>query len=343
MERIVLMRNAIEQLYRVENELKALQMNGKELTEDFLARTHTPAFHQVLASNDNLQSGLDFGFAIFLEAKIPVEILRASSLVGFQGHITRIDRAAINAFFLDEFGCDISRVDVVESGYIPSYAEAVAYPCGENNHYIVITSLGTTTFVSNDILVHEFGHTVEFSERRQSEDPVCILSFTLLSEAIAHYYQMAYMLKHSTKDERLSMLSSVTEAYVFYRFMETMLTLDNKARTFDFARMRQHPLYSDLNAAYRDIGLLDNLERKYEGRNFHLDYHEQHAKRLGVFLSLNIIRHKLDITELFKPKFPKGGTISLFELLQQTQLDLTLLLDFSSMDETVTDFVNGTL
>ena len=338
------MNELIEEMFQIERELKQARSEGKEDHEmgELYIRSKSN-LNKILESHNNQISALDFGLDLFANIKIPPEILRASSLNALKGKITTVDRARVDNFFQTRFGINTTNVEIISIPKMPAHAEAYAAPCGQNEHYVAIPDNLETKFLSYDLLVHEFGHTVEYTERRKDLMNIVFFDFSVLSEAIAHYYQMSYMLEHSTKEERLGMLASVTYAHVFHQCMKIMRKVAPKEREFDRVEIYKDKEFMDIVYAYRDTNVLDNFFTHNKGKDFYNEYTQNQAKRFGVFLALNFIKYKLDITQLFKTKYPKAKIISLEALIGQTNLKSKVLFNFSKMDETITRFVNGEL
>lgn len=337
-----LMSEVIEQLYKIELELKTSLINNQDI--DILTPTYTDLRNKLLEENKNINTKIDFGFDLFDSVKVPVDILRASSFYAMSGKITTYDRNLINSYFLNKFGKDVSNIDVLtlSKKVIPEHAEAFAMECGADAHYIGIPDNLEKSYLSYDLLVHEIGHTVEFTERRKNKTPADILTFGVLSEAIAHYYQMVYMLENSTKENRLGMLASTTQAYLFYRCVQIMFRVSPTARVFDPNLIINDSAFIELKQAYLGTDIIDVFFATHHNQDFRNLYQDIHAQRFGVFLALNFIKYKLDITEILNIKYPMGE-ISLEGQISQTNLEPDVLFNFSEMDETLTNFVNGSL
>lgn len=322
------------QKFSIEN----TEINNQKINE--LEAEKNRIYLQILKNNNNLKT--DYSPQLFNNIRIPGNILREASANGMCGNIKDFDRDHINSFFLDKFNIDVTAVDIFKIPKMPDHAEAYATPCGIDEHYIVIPTKESDSFLSYDLLIHELGHTVEYTQRRKKLDPAYIFGHPLLSETIAHYYQMIYMLKHSTREERLSMLCSITESYVFNRFIQIMQDIEPQNPKFDFSKITRHKDFNELAFAYQSTPVLENLINKYDEKEFAQIFYDHHAKRSGVFLALNFIKYKFDIKELFDIKLPKE-TIDLSKLIAQTNLKPKKLFDFSKIDETLNSFINGTL
>ena len=331
--------DAIEKMYQLELSMKNSLIAGNQDIDAF-NESYNAAYSNLLAANKNLNLKYDYGFALFSTVKIPLNILRNSSANATNGQIQSFDRNKVNSFFLNEFDIDISAVDVIEVPNMPDHAEAFAMECGVNDHYIAIA---TTKFLSYDLLIHEFAHTVEFTERRKNNTPAQILNFPTLSETIAHYYQMVYMLKYSTENERLGMLATITEAYLFYHCIQIMMKVAPNERTFNREKIYKAEEFKQFLIAYDGTYVISNFFDRYDNQNYFSIYNSVHARRLGAFLALNFIKYKLDITELFHTRYPTGNTISLKGLIEQTKLKPKVLFNFNKMEETITKFISGAL
>lgn len=334
------MSELIVELYAIELEIKKKLINDEDVNA--LYGRLGDFYHKLQSENNYKSSKVDCGYSLFDSVEFPLDILRGSSLNAMQGNITAFDRNKINTFFLQRFNRDISNVDILSLQSMPPHAEGYAMTCSTDDHYICIPSNLKESFLSYDLLVHEFGHTVEYTEKRKNSSPDGILLFPVLSEAIAHYFQMVYMLEHSTEEERLGMLASTTDSYLFYRCMQIMGKIEPKACVFDPNKIINHDDFSIFREAYMNTPVINNFFARHKGENFYDAYLETHASRFGVLLALNFIKYKLDINELFSIKLPKGR-VSLEGLICQTKIKPKVLFNFSKMNETITRFVAGKL
>ena len=289
-----------------------------------------------------LVSRFDYDFDLFKDVNIPSDILRDSSAYVSAARIYEYDRNVVDTYFLNRFGINVSNVDITTIPNLPEYAEAFAMACGSDEHYVVIGRNLQSAFLSYDLLIHEFGHTVEFSEGRKNKKIDEYLKLNVLSEAIAHYYQIIYMLENSTRHERLSMVATFTEAFIFYRSMQIMLQVAPDARTLDHSVILHDLAFRDIYTAYAGTDILINFFNRWVRKDFYDVFKEHHEKRLGVFLAFNIIKHNMDLNELLLSKYPQGD-VSMERIIESTNLDSRVLLNFKDMAATLTQFVNGTL
>lgn len=338
--------DVIEKLFKAELNIKNAHKNSQNNLEKAYQQ-HLDAYIDVLKSNHNERANFIEPISLSTEIKIPGDILRKSSQYGQFGRIYNFDRNFINSFFKENFDLDVTSVEVIDSPTMPEHAEGQAFECGLDDHYVVIS---TQNGLYYDLIIHEFAHTVEFSERRKKYTAGSIGFHPMLTEAVAHYYQLIYLLEHGSVKNRLCMLASITEAYVFSRCARIMLKHAPNDRSFDFKLIFNDPEFKDIKDAFGGMDILPNLEALWQGKSYREEHYYHHGKRFGVFLALNCIKHNLDILELSKVEIPAGDPandnmqyVSVLELLEQTNLNVDLLLDFSTMDDTITKFVNGTL
>lgn len=332
----------VKQRYELEHQYKSCMINNVDTTS--LEQVSSENLMAMYTENDNLYS-FDYGFSIFQDLHIPVSLLRASSGAALNnGKITIIERDIVDSFFKNRFGIDVSEVDIIHSSNIPPHADACAVPCGIKDHFIVIPNNLETTYCSYDILIHEFGHTVEFAEKRKNKNGEItnVLTCSLFSEAIAHYYQIIYMLEHSNKTERLSMLASVTQAYLYTRCMSIMLDVAPDQNFFKEDLILRDERFKDFIQAFHGTTIINKFFERWCQTPMTQGYLAFHAMRFGFFLALNIVKNKLDVTELFKIEFPKGE-LSVEELIKQTNFNCEIIWDFKTIDETLYQFIDGTL
>ena len=150
------------------------------------------------------------------------------------------------------------------------------------------------------------------------------------------------MLENSTRHERLSMVATFTEAFIFYRSMQIMLQVAPDARTLDHSVILHDLAFRDIYTAYAGTDILINFFNRWVRKDFYDVFKEHHEKRLGVFLAFNIIKHNMDLNELLLSKYPQGD-VSMERIIESTNLDSRVLLNFKDMAATLTQFVNGTL
>jgi hypothetical protein len=335
------MEDLFDQMFFLDRELKKSIISNQN--PNVIWRQIVDIEEQMKTANANpLSAWLDYDFDLFKDVEIPLHILRNSSAFAKAGRIYEYDRNVVDAYYLNKFGIDVSKVEITTILNIPEHAEAFAMSCGSDEHYVVIGRNLRSAFLSYDLLIHEFGHTVEFIEGRKNKKIDEFLKLNVLSEAIAHYFQIIYMLENSTKYERLSMVSTFTQAFIFYRSMQIMRQVVPDASTLDHRVIVYDPAFRDIYAAYEGTDILINFFNRWAGQDFYSVYKEHHEKRLGVFLALNIIKHDMDINELLLSKYPQGD-VSVERIIESTNLDSNVLFNFKDMPETLTQFVNGTL
>lgn len=335
------MNQLLEDMFQLEREYKFRIINSQN-TDD-LENKYSYLTTKVFMVNKNpLDGGLVYDLNLFKDVEISEDIFCASSRNVDTGKLESYDRTIVDSFFKNRFGIDVSNTEIITSKDMPMHAEAYAVACGTNEHFIVVGNNPETSYVSYDLLIHEFGHTVEFTEGRKNKKLEEHLKHPVLSEAVAHYYQLVYMMENSTKDEKLSMIASFTQAYLFYRCMLIMINTDPNAKSFDPDIIVSHPDFHVFRRAFIGTHVLTNFFDRWRGQSFIEAYKQHHAQRFGVFLAFNFIKHKLDITELFRIKYPMGK-VRLEDLIEQTSIDPDVLFDFTNMDRTLIDFVNGSL
>lgn len=336
----------IENLFTAELVLKNAYLNNKNnLDEENLH--HEEAFIEVFKANSNDKLIFDYSVSLSPEVKVPSYILRNSSLNAQSGRILNFDRNVIDSFFKETFDLDVSAFEVIDIPQMPKHAEGIAVPCGLDNHYVLIS---TQNGLYYDLIVHEFGHLVELTERRKKNTVGSLVFYPLFTETVAHYYQLIYMLKNSSKENRIGMLASTTEAYVFSRCIQIMLQHAPNESTFNFDLIFNDPQFQDIALAYNGLDVLPRFVQRYQGQNYKNIYQMHHGQRFSVFLALNCIKHKLDIREFSKIEIPEGDLttnnvqyVGVSKLLEQTNINIDLLLDLSTMEDTITKFVEGTL
>lgn len=339
------MEHLVNEMYQAEQLIKQAIIQGTP--EDELAGLYeglNAVWNKALETNNNNGFIYDYGLHLFQDIKIPQNVLRESSLRCNSVRLENYDRSIVDAFFRDEIGVDSSIIQIIHVDTMPRGSEAFAMSCGQDQHYICVASNDLESgFLSYDLLVHEMGHTVEFYERRKSNQLLKAITFPVISETIAHYYQMKYMLKHSTREERLSMIASVTESYVFHRCMKIMKRISPKSTKFECFKIYNDNEFRDIREAYKGMDVIDKFFNRFSEKNYFEEYYLNQAKRTGVFLALNFLKYKLDIRELLKTQYPKGKYVRLVDMISQTNIKPKVLFNFSKMEDTVTRFVEGTL
>lgn len=339
------MNGMVNPLFELERQYKSHLASGQASgNNDPITERISREINEII-NEDLMRSGaqsLSYSPDLYYKLYIPVDILKESSKNALISNSTLVDVDSIHAFFLDEFEINTKYVDIIELDFMMDHAEAFAKACAIDEHFIALQTSGDNSFVSPDLLVHEIGHTVEYLKCRTAAQPLIGYRFPTISEAIAHYYQLIYMLKHSSEIERLGMIASTTASYFVYRCWLAMSDIDPTMECFDFSLIQHHELFDDFKNAYGDTDLLTKLINHYDGLPMNELFNNLHGMRFGFHIALNLIKHNLDVNELFKTK-SNCAVISIENLIAQTNLDPNLVFDFSNVPETLYSFIDGTL
>ena len=230
---------------------------------------------------------------------------------------------------------DLSKVRISRTKNDCKHAEGSALPCGATDHIVLLPPIGAD-FVSPDLLIHELGHTAEFTLRRASDEIEMIRSHKLFSEAIAHYCQYRYLLEFGTKAQRIGVIGSVTKDYLLLRALVATGTLAGNPQLFHLEPIFKHNALAEFRKVY-PAEKIRHLLIDYEGMPTVELYYLLAEARMGAILALHLINNSTAIRQLCTVK--TDGTAR--ELLDRLGLNAEELLDFSQADLLLLKFIDG--
>lgn len=232
---------------------------------------------------------------------------------------------------------DLSKVEILRAAGNFKHAEGRAVTCGRTDHLVILPPNGEE-YVSPDLLIHELGHTAEYTLRRASNDIEMLRSHQLFSEAIAHYCQYKYMLEFGTHVERLHALASVTKNHMLLRALRAHHEMRDQPADFQVSRIIDHEYLDVYRAAYTK-DRIEWLLEDYEGRSFIELYFLEAEPRMGAVLALRLIHNGAAIRELCLMKTNQPVK----EMLDRLNLKTDKLMDFTQADALFRKFAEGTI
>lgn len=231
---------------------------------------------------------------------------------------------------------DLSRVEIVRTEGDYENAEGRAVPCGATDHIVLLPPKGKG-FVSPDLLIHELGHTGEYTLRRASHDPEMIRSHRLFSEAIAHYCQYKYLIEYGTENQRLGAVGSVTKEYLLLNAIAAYFSLPNIQSALQIERILNHERLADFVSVYGQSRIAELLSI-YPNQSLSELYHLSIEPRMGAILALRLIDNGTAIRSLCTLKADRSVKVS----LESLNLDAEELMNFRKADALLNNFVYGT-
>lgn len=232
---------------------------------------------------------------------------------------------------------DLSPVEIIFTKGDFSQAEGRAQPCADTEHYVILPS-PEHDFTSEDLLVHELGHAVEFLRRRPTEEYGYYSSHKLFTEAIAHFVQFHYLTDHGTTEQRLAVFGSVLRDYMILKALEANYEATENTGPLDVRQAITHEVMADLVSVYGRARTLDIL-MPYNGQPFWPLYYNLAEPRMGFVLALKLFNNKEAILKLTTEKQDRP----LKETLDSLGLDGEELMDFSEADTLIKKFIDKTL
>lgn len=226
---------------------------------------------------------------------------------------------------------DLSNVDVFFLDDSFRTAEGWAMPCKVDEHYVVLPIDLENNFLSEDLIIHELGHTAEFCIRRKNMNENRITTHKILSETIAHYSQFKYL---STKslDKRISVLGSILQVAPLLEIVR--YCLENKTQEWESEVVVQSTNFETLRKFY-SIEKLLYLVEPYKEKSISEIYYLAVEPRLGAILALSLLDNKDAIKALCLAETNK----SVKTILDELGLDSDELLDFSKADKILKKFI----
>ena len=267
------------------------------------------------------------------------ELLRLGLSVGNQDETSEFkdDTTEYRKFVEKLMDVDLSNVTVAHVPGDFSKNEGRAYPCGRDQH-VVIMPLEGEGFLSPDLLVHELGHTAEFTLRRQNDDVSKFINHGILNETIAHFCQYSYLKEFGTRIERISALNSVIPMYMMLKARIATKEMRVEPNVVQTERIVEHKEFADFRKVYTTLGLKKSLIA-YEGYSLFESYHSKIAPRFGSVLALRLLNDTSGIKKLCVA--PTDRPVR--QILNELKLNANKLLDFSKADELFKKFIEGTL
>lgn len=231
---------------------------------------------------------------------------------------------------------DLTKVEIVRVEGDYEKAEGKAVSCGATDHIVLLPPEGEG-LVSPDLLVHELGHTGEFTLRRASNDVEMLRSHKLLSKAIAHYCQYKYLLEFGTEDARLNALGSVTAEHLLLRALAASFTLPDRPSTLQVEQILDSEELEDYRYSYSRAQLAYILA-PYNHQSIQNLYYLTAEPRMGAILALHLINDCTAIRNLCKEKADRPVK----KVLEDIGLNTAKVMDFTQADVLLKSFVKGT-
>lgn len=232
---------------------------------------------------------------------------------------------------------DLNPVEIIFTRGDFSQAEARAQPCADTEHYVILP-FPEHAFTSEELLVHELGHAVEYMRRRPTEEYGYYSSHKLFSEAIAHFTQFHYLTDHGTREQRLAVFGSVMRDYMIMKALQANYETTEDTAPLDVQKAIKHEVMSDLVSVYGKALTLEIL-MPFNGKPFWYLYYTYVEPRMGFVLALKLFNNKEAILKLTTEKQDRP----LKETLDSLGLNGEELMDFSEADILIKKFIDKTL
>jgi hypothetical protein len=232
---------------------------------------------------------------------------------------------------------DLKPVEIVFTKGDFNQAEGRAQPCADSEHFVILP-YPEDDFTSEELLVHELGHTAEYMRRRPTEEYGYYSSHRLFSEAIAHFAQFHYLTDHGTQEQRVAVIGSLLRDYMIMKALDAMLEISEDSKTLDVRQAITKEPMSDLLSIYGKAKTLDIL-MPFNNAPFWVLYYNLVEPRMGFVLALKLFNDKEAILKLTTVKQDRP----LKQTLDELGLNGEELMDFSQADELLKKFINKTL
>jgi len=291
------------------------------------------------ASSPQLRSHESQAFGYVQQAYIPKDLIREISYLNEDALPRREIEPMIEdcrAFVSDKLRVDISGVQIVRVNLDLALCEAQAASCGDTEH-LVLLPLAATGFQAPDILVHELGHTAEFTLRRSIGEDRFLAQHSFLSETVAHYCQYRYLKEFGTPQERLGAMGSIVKEYLGLKAV--LASYDLERRDEDRLLIHEicaHEYVSDFVEIY-GRNVVGSILKGYDQLSIGHIYKYHVEPRFGAMLAMHLIDQPEKIRDLAMSEANKPIATTLREM----NLDAELLLDFSRSGDIMWNFVDS--
>ena len=324
-----------DELYRIEEVRREAALRGDfnkvdEINRSLDIRTkHLPHFQ---FRDSKIEKEID-------KAYLSKELLQLGDSLGSadEGKPPNEDITQYKRFVQNLLDVDLSNVTVAHVPNDYSKAEGQAITCGEDRHIVILPPKGEA-FLSADLLVHELGHTGEFTLRRQNNEVNHFVNHKIFNETIAHFCQFRYLKEYGTRVEKISALNSIIPAYMLLKARIAANDMKIQPHTVQTDRLVNHKDFGDFRKVYTTPGLKRSLST-YEGESLFILYHVEIAARFGAVLALKLLNEPEAIKKLCVA--PTDKTVR--DTLTSLKLRADKLLDFSKADDLFKRFIENTL
>lgn len=230
-----------------------------------------------------------------------------------------------------ELDVSLSNVEILFLNGDFKTAEAWCMSCKADEHYVVLPTDLENNFLSDDLLIHELGHTAEFCIRRSNIREDRLINHRILSEAIAHYSQFKYLSNQNIGD-RVSAVGSILQIAPLLEIVK--YCLNNRIKEWSIDEVIKSTNFDIFRNIYSYESIF-NMIKPYTGSDINYLYHSVIEPRLGAILALSLLDNKDAIKSLCLADTGK----SVKNILDDLGLDSDKLLDFSKADEILKRFI----
>ena len=319
-------------LYDLERKLKAAFRAENEIKRQSLEIQVDKYKQQNKYCNYKFPKADAFICKTFISKEVIASTTRLSEADGFNEIDTSIDYC--KSFVGNLMGADLADVRIFRVNILSDLAEGRAISCAEKEHAVLLPPKGKG-FVSVDLLLHELGHTAEFTLRRQILDNDCFTNFGILSEAIAHFCQFRYLRESGTGIEKLSAIASVLPGYVAMKVVEAAQADLRSGGNIVPELVFDRPEVSEVKSAMGPGNFWGFLQY-YRNLPAKKVYDHKVVERMGAILAL----HMLDEPETIRKICVAKPLATLEDTLKSIDVDTGRVLDFSKADELIKKFLN---
>ncbi|MEG8044950.1 hypothetical protein QP175_01240 [Sphingomonas aerolata] len=326
------MRIVCEQLFELEKQAIAARESG-----------NTQAIHASQIASTNLW--LSFGFGVARsglgnrveQARLTTSVVsrvagRGMSSMEFSKSLSAEDYDFSRSFVERLTGQNLSRVSFAQAPRVDS-AEAMAMACGRKDHVIVLPAGG---YKAPDLLIHELGHTAEFTVRRATGDPKMLRTHRILSETVAYYCQFSYLRQHGTADQRQFALAAFLPGYLAAQFIH----VSGKKPNAQAKAMIGHPRFGALIEEYGPECLLQHIE---SNRLTSLTTDEITHAYVEPLFSIPVALNLLQRGDPVQRVMMASADVSVISALQAVGINGLASTDFRRISGLFNDFIDDTL
>lgn len=293
-----------EQLYLSERNIITALINGcinKELMDSHMQklRMTNKDFENKLL--DSLNEIIHITNDIHLSDKI-LNNFQTLDYDSVSNEISDVEFNSSREFVSNLLKCDLSQVKWKHlENSVSHNSEGSCWPCDDRDHHI-FTYPSEYGILSTDLLIHELGHSADFTISREVNDDDLLIGHQSIREGIAFYCQYKYLLTNGSRVMRAVSLASFLLTYLSILLVRYCLKEKITFENLNTKKALSDPLFRDLINSYDNgpsdgkqfiLSRINDLKQLYPTLTNLI--HGEISPRLGVLIGLILLNESHDV------------------------------------------------